>query len=103
MKDLRSDNGGEYVSNDFKDFCVKEGNIMELTTPHNPQRNGVAEKKNHSIVDVERGKILELIHIDVCGPMKTRYIGGAWYFIIFVDDRSRYTWVYFIRNKSGVF
>lgn len=36
-------------------------------------------------------EILELIHTDVCGPMQTRSIGGAWYFLIFVDDRSRYT------------
>jgi hypothetical protein len=47
--------------------------------------------------------ILELIHIDVCGPMQTRSLGGASYFLIFVDDRSRYTWVYFIRSKSDVF
>ena len=30
-------------------------------------------------------------------------IGGARNFLIFVDDRSRYTWVYFIRKKSDVF
>jgi transposase InsO family protein len=48
-------------------------------------------------------EILELIHTDVCGPMQTRSLGGASYFLIFVDDRSRYTWVYFIRRKSDVF
>ena len=47
--------------------------------------------------------ILELIHTDVCGPMQTRSLGGASYFLIFVDDRYRYTWVYFIRIKSDVF
>ena len=47
--------------------------------------------------------ILELIHTDVCGPMQTRSLGGASYFLIFVDDRSRYTWVYFIWRKSDVF
>ena len=40
--------------------------------------------------------ILELIHTDVCGPMQTRSLGGASYFLIFFYDRSRYTWVYFI-------
>ena len=35
--------------------------------------------------------------------MKTRSFGGASYFLIFVDDRSRYTWVYFVRIKSDVF
>ena len=47
--------------------------------------------------------ILELIHTDAYGPMQTRSLGGASYFLIFVDDRYRYTWVYFIRRKSDVF
>ena len=53
------------------------------------------EKRQHDI--------LELIHTDVCGPMQTRSLGGASYFVIFIDDRSRYTWVYFIRRKSDIF
>lgn len=35
--------------------------------------------------------------------MQTRSLGGAWYFLFFIDDRSKYTWVYFIRKKSDVF
>jgi hypothetical protein len=48
-------------------------------------------------------EIIELIHTDVCGPMQTMSLGGAGYFLIFVDDRSRFTWAYFIRKKSDVF
>ena len=54
IKALRSDNGGEYVSQQFKDFCDAEGIKWELTTPHNPQQNGVAERKNRSIVGETR-------------------------------------------------
>jgi len=50
IKALRSNNGGEYVSQEFKDFYVAEGIKQELTTPHNPQQNGVAERKNITIV-----------------------------------------------------
>jgi len=53
--------------------------------------------------DKRQREILELIHTDVCGPMKTSSLGGACYFLNFVDDRFRYSWVYFIRNKSDVF
>lgn len=47
--------------------------------------------------------ILELVHTYVCGPMQTKSLGGASYFLIFTDDCSRYTWVYLLRNKSEVF
>ena len=50
VKALRSDNGGEYVSNEFNNLCVVEGFKRELTTLHNPQQNGVAERKNKIIV-----------------------------------------------------
>ena len=50
VKALWTDNDGEYVSWKFKDFCALEGIKRELTTPHNPQQNGVAERKNISIV-----------------------------------------------------
>ena len=36
VKDLRRDNGGEDISNEFKDFCSREGIRIELIAPHNP-------------------------------------------------------------------
>ena len=50
IKILRSDRGGEYVSNDFKEFCKKEGIKHELTTSYTPQQNGVFERKNRTLV-----------------------------------------------------
>ncbi|MCO5605635.1 hypothetical protein L7F22_059818 [Adiantum nelumboides] len=46
---------------------------------------------------------LELIHSDVWGPSQTTSMGGAHYFLTFVDDLSRKVWVYFLKNKSEVF
>ena len=34
VKTLRSDNGGEYISNEFKEFCREEGIQRELIVPH---------------------------------------------------------------------
>lgn len=31
-------------------------------------------------------ELLELVHSDLCGPMKTRNLGGAFYFVTFIDD-----------------
>ena len=58
VKDLRSYNGGDYISGEFKDFCSKEGIRRELIVPHNPQQNGVAERKNRMILGVA-GAMLE--------------------------------------------
>ena len=37
IKVLRSDNGGEYTSNEFRDFCNQEGIQKQLVVPYNPQ------------------------------------------------------------------
>jgi len=42
----------------------------------------------------------ELIHLDLCGPIK-HSIGGAQYYIIYIDDGTRYTEVYFLVTKSA--
>jgi transposase InsO family protein len=57
IKVLRSDNGGEYTSKEFKYFCREAGIKRELTTPYNPQQNGVAERKNRSIVEATKAMI----------------------------------------------
>jgi transposase InsO family protein len=49
IKTLRTDNGGEHTSKEFVGFCKSKGVRRELTDPHNPQQNGVAERKNRSI------------------------------------------------------
>ena len=41
MKTLRSDNGGEYTSEEFTEYLKKEGVCHELTVPKTPQQNGV--------------------------------------------------------------
>jgi transposase InsO family protein len=57
IKVLRSDNGGEYTSKDFMDFCAGEGIKRELIVPYNPQQNGVAERKNRAIVGAARAML----------------------------------------------
>ena len=42
------------------------------------------------------------MHSDVCGPFRTSSLGGARYFVTFIDDYSRKTWIYFLANKSQV-
>ncbi|GJZ30517.1 putative RNA-directed DNA polymerase [Tanacetum coccineum] len=46
--------------------------------------------------------ILDLVHSDVCGPMKTKTLGGCSYFVTFIDDHSRKVWVYTLKTKDQV-
>ena len=47
--------------------------------------------------------ILELVHSDVFGPMKVPSLVKSVYYVSFIDDFSRNTWIYFLKNKSKVF
>ena len=42
-------------------------------------------------------ELLEIVHTDVCGPMSALSFGKARYFITFTDDKSRKTFVYFVK------
>jgi transposase InsO family protein len=45
-------------------------------------------------------KPLEIVHSDVCGPMRTTSIGGSRYFVTFIDDFSRRVWLYTLKTKG---
>ena len=49
LRCLRTDNGGEYVSHAFQEFCDAKGIKRDLTAPFNPEQNGVAERMNRTI------------------------------------------------------
>ncbi|KAL4308261.1 hypothetical protein GQ457_01G050660 [Hibiscus cannabinus] len=57
IKILRSDRGSEYTKNLFEDFCKEHGIIHQLTVRYTPQQNGVAERKNRTILDMERSMV----------------------------------------------
>lgn len=48
-------------------------------------------------------KPLMLVYADICGPMQTPSLSGSKYFLLFIDDFSRKTWVYFLKEKSEAF
>ncbi|KAJ0809226.1 putative RNA-directed DNA polymerase [Helianthus annuus] len=52
VKGLRTDRGGEYLSEEFKRFCMDHGIKRQLTTSFTPQQNGVAERKNRTVMNM---------------------------------------------------
>jgi transposase InsO family protein len=64
--------------------CI-EGKMHEL--PH-PSKTIISSKR-----------VLELLHMDLFGPLSHASLGGKKYCLVIVDDYSRYTWVYFFKHK----
>src|SRR3954462_15686371 len=54
IKALRSDRGGEYLSHEFSDHLKSCGIVPQLTPPGTPQRNGVSEQRNRTLLDMVR-------------------------------------------------
>ena len=54
LKCLRSDNGGEYCSHAFEDYCSTNGIRRQKTVPRTPQENGVVERMNKTIMEHAR-------------------------------------------------
>ena len=54
MKCLRTNNGGEYTSKEFRNYCSAHGIRHEKTVPGTPQHNGVVERMNRTIVEKVR-------------------------------------------------
>lgn len=46
---------------------------------------------------------LEVVHADLCGPIKMQSFDGSIYFLLFTDDFSHMSWVYFLQSKSELY
>lgn len=66
--------------------CLK-GKMKRISFPKNSDRST---------------EICDIIHTDVCGPMRTTSLGGAKYYVEFIDDRSKWCEVRFLKYKSDV-
>lgn len=54
---LRTDRGGEFNSAEFIKFCEENGIKRQLTTAYTPQQNGVAERKNRTLMNLVRSML----------------------------------------------
>ena len=83
-----------------KDFDYDASIELEFCPPC------VAGKQSRSKFENSSSKstaILQLVHSDICGKLDVPSKGGAQYFLTFIDDYSRYVWVYPLKSKSQVF
>nr|GEZ10345.1 retrovirus-related Pol polyprotein from transposon TNT 1-94 [Tanacetum cinerariifolium] len=59
---------------------------------------GKAKRKSFQTKTTKRW--LQLLHMDLCGPMRAESINGKKYVLVSIDDYSRYTWTHFLRSKD---
>ena len=59
IKCLRSDRGGEFTSEEFREYCENMGIRRQLSTPKTPQQNGVVERKNRTVQEMARTMLNE--------------------------------------------
>ena len=81
MKTLRTDNGGEYTSTEFKEYLAKEGIRHDLTVPKNPEQNGVAERMNRTLVESVRSMLAD-------SGLSKRFWAEALSTAVFLRNRS---------------
>jgi hypothetical protein len=81
--------------------------FLEIQVNHEGIYKGYAQGKNVKNPfpsSNNKGKgALDTVHLDVCGPMLATSLSGYVYYVSFIDDFSRNTWIYFLKAKSGVF
>lgn len=53
--------------------------------------------------DTTSSEVLELVDTDICGPMRVQSLSGSRYFATFVDDKTRYYEIAFLKNKNDIF
>nr|GEY04100.1 putative ribonuclease H-like domain-containing protein [Tanacetum cinerariifolium] len=54
VKVIRSDNGTEFKNSDLNQFCGMKGIKREYSVPRTPQQNGIAERKNRTLIEAAR-------------------------------------------------
>ena len=57
LKIIRTDDGGEFTSKEFENFCRDNGILHEIIALYTPQHNGVAERRNRTIMNMVRSMI----------------------------------------------
>ena len=86
---------------------VKDGLLNSLQEIQLPQCESCLEGKMTKRPFGAKGRrvvqLLELVHTDVCGPMNVSARGGYEYYVTFIDDYSRYGYIYLMHRKSETF
>lgn len=79
-KIFRSDRGTEYINQDLKDFFREEGIRSQYTVSYTPEQNGVAERKNRSLMEMARCLLID-------AKLEKKYWGEAVTYSNYLQNR----------------
>lgn len=81
--------------------------LPPIEEPTSSCESYILEKQHREIFSIgssyREKTVLELLHSDLCGPMKTPFFGGSIYFLSFIGEFTRNIWVYFFKQKFEPF
>ena len=96
-----------HINLDRINWLVKDGPLRKLNVGTLPVCESCLEgkmtKRPFSAKGERSKEPLQLVHSDVCGPLSVQARGGYEYFVTFIDDYSRYGYVYLMHKKSDTF
>jgi transposase InsO family protein len=67
VRAIRSDNGGEYIYDDFRSQFNQKGILQQLTCPHTPEQNGVVERKKRHIMSIIHCPFVVCMYLSLIG------------------------------------
>ena len=80
------------------------GRVLLITHPRQVCQDCLAGKQTRlsfpASTNYRPSELLELVHADLCDPISPAMIGGSHYFMLLVDDFSRWMWIYVIKTKD---
>jgi transposase InsO family protein len=65
IKCLRSNNGGEFTSKEFMDYCSSDGIKRKFFIARTPQQNGIVERKNMIVQEMARTMLMDSKLVDI--------------------------------------
>ncbi|MDG6632711.1 DDE-type integrase/transposase/recombinase, partial [Staphylococcus aureus] len=70
---------------------------------HSCRHGKMVAAPHHPVTQVMTKRPGERLHMDLVGPARVSSVGGKWYVLVVVDDFSRYSWVFFLVEKTETF
>nr|GEZ04115.1 hypothetical protein [Tanacetum cinerariifolium] len=105
VKVIRSDNGTEFKNNDLNQLCRMKGTKKEFSVPRTPQKNGIGERKNRSLIKAARAMLIGKFDRKVHEGFLVGYSVSSKDFRVF-NSRTRIVQetlhVNFLENKPNV-